>query len=79
MEPKKFGGRGARARRQKVGRLPFWCMACTDVSYSYSLTDKSLAGVFGCFSVVTTALYGWRVLAMGMSRWCLVSLGRCIS
>lgn len=23
MEPKKFGGRGARARRQKVGRLAF--------------------------------------------------------
>lgn len=28
MEPKKFGGRGARARRQKVGCLAFgaWCI-----------------------------------------------------
>lgn len=49
MEPKKFGGRGARARRQKVGRLAFWCTACIDVSHSYSLTDKSLAGVLVAF------------------------------
>jgi hypothetical protein len=57
MEPKKFGGRGARARRQKVGYLALANLCKTDIN---SLTDKRLLFWFSGSAFIHMGY--WRIL-----------------
>jgi hypothetical protein len=51
MEPKKFGGRGARARRQKVGRIKAFA--------DDSLTDKRSESVWASGGPGSSGVHGY--------------------
>ena len=70
MEPKKFGGRGARAKRQKVGDRPCRLECSRADELCYSLTDKS----FVYLAVLFPDGRRW-----AMAYWISQSMAGCIS